>query len=271
MFFEAKNKSNATWKATDQGYYFYVDGQDVGKDTVNSRCGPHAVVYYKSNDTTYILDEYVKRKDNKERPAEILTIGDTVYWMREDNGFRLIRKGQDIAPQTANMTVHQEFLVYLIPENTTFLLDEFKKVKNGAFQPARILSTSAPAHWYASRDNFFIIHKERSMSVDVRFTHIDQDLLVYDPSITTTFVLHNYVNLRDNTLHPAAVLSESVVACWRAWDSRYVLYCQGKPLTKGLSHQVLGNDLAVLSDELQTMFNLSDFRNKQDNTLRPVG
>ncbi len=336
MFFKSK-KGKVTWKANDEGYFFYKNGEDVGSDTLNVKCGDHALVYLKENNGTYFLENFSGKRDMTERPAKLLADDDTVFWVRDGDGFRVIIQGIDMAPEAVNIFNGDDLLVYLEENNTTYLLHNFKKAKENNPQKAEVLSDTDYAFWTAEKDNFIVFYKGKSITGNIDYarlydsmiiyyetdnatiylenywkkkdgrlrparilsttdtafwlkdgngfklldkarpihgestnSRIDHNILVYHEKSGATYFIPNFFSAKETELFPAIILSRRAEVVWRASNNRYEIWYHGKKLTKGLSHQPLGNDLAVMSDELNLMMHLPGFRQKQDNKLRAV-
>lgn len=61
------------WKATpENGYWLFIDGNDVSKETTYKWEGDDLKVYYKKTNTTYLLRDFKNSQDNTIRSAEII-------------------------------------------------------------------------------------------------------------------------------------------------------------------------------------------------------
>jgi hypothetical protein len=61
------------WKATaENGYWLYLDGIDISKETTYKWDGNDLKVFYKKTNTTYLLRDFKNNLDNTIRPAEIV-------------------------------------------------------------------------------------------------------------------------------------------------------------------------------------------------------
>lgn len=66
-------KTIPLWKATeDDGYWLFVDGVDISKETTYEWSGDDLKVYHEATKTYYLLEDYSKNLDNTLRPAEII-------------------------------------------------------------------------------------------------------------------------------------------------------------------------------------------------------
>lgn len=66
-------KTLPLWKATaDDGYWLFVDGIDISRETTYDWSGKDLKVYHKATKTYYLLEDYNKNLDNTLRPAEVL-------------------------------------------------------------------------------------------------------------------------------------------------------------------------------------------------------
>jgi hypothetical protein len=60
------------WKATpDNGYWLYINGIDISKETTYKWAGKDLKVYHEKTNTTYLLRDFNNNQDNTIRPAEI--------------------------------------------------------------------------------------------------------------------------------------------------------------------------------------------------------
>jgi hypothetical protein len=66
-------KTLPLWKATaDDGYWLFVDGIDISKETTYEWSDNDLKVYHKVTKTYYLLEDYNKNLDNTLRPAEVI-------------------------------------------------------------------------------------------------------------------------------------------------------------------------------------------------------
>jgi hypothetical protein len=66
-------KTLPLWKATaDDGYWLFVDGADISKETTYKWSDKDLKVYHKTTRTYYLLKDYNKNLDNTFRPAEVI-------------------------------------------------------------------------------------------------------------------------------------------------------------------------------------------------------
>ena len=66
-------KTLPLWKATaDDGYWLFVDGIDISRETTYGWSGKNLKVYHKATKTYYLLEDYNKNLDNTLRPAEVV-------------------------------------------------------------------------------------------------------------------------------------------------------------------------------------------------------
>ncbi len=66
-------KTVPLWKATvDDGYWLFIDGIDISRETTYEWSGKDLKVYHKATKTYYLLEEYNKNLDNTLRSAEVV-------------------------------------------------------------------------------------------------------------------------------------------------------------------------------------------------------
>jgi hypothetical protein len=66
-------KTLPLWKATeDDGYWLFVDGIDISRETTYEWSGKDLKVYHKPSKTYYLLEDYNKNLDNTLRSAEVV-------------------------------------------------------------------------------------------------------------------------------------------------------------------------------------------------------
>ena len=66
-------KTLPLWKATaDDGYWLFVDGIDISRETTYEWSGKDLKVYHQATKTYYLLEDYNKNLDNTLRPAEVV-------------------------------------------------------------------------------------------------------------------------------------------------------------------------------------------------------
>ncbi len=337
MFFKSK-KEKATWKASDAGFHFYLDDEDIGHSTTNIFNGRDLLIYYPEKNTLYLLKNYSASLDGKIREAEIVKESENILWSRNGDNFYIIQDGKNIATEITQILVGEDIFMYHKNSKTTFLLKSFHKAENFELQKAEVLSDSASIFWYGNNAGMSILMEGKNISTEIQWAQsansiiayyspsnitfqmtdyyknkdgklrpgkilsnfetsfwagnskgfriiekginitaevvniqVDNSLFIYHEKTNTTYMLQDFFKKRDDKIHPAKVLSKTIEAYWMAKDGKLKLIYHGKILSKGVTTQAMGNDLAVMSAEHGIMFQIVGYKQHQDGKLRPVG
>ncbi len=151
--------------------------------------------------------------------------------------------------------------------------EEKQKQKEEAEVKSSIEQKQYEVSWRRVEKSFWL-YKEGNLISGIGKTAsawFDNDLLVFHKESKITYVLENYKNLADNKLRPAKILGQHEVY-WRGHDNLYWLYKQGNLISSGgkTTSTWSGNDLIVYHKASKTKYVLKNYRNLQDNALRPA-
>ena len=107
----------------------------------------------------------------------------------------------------------QDYLVYLKNTRTTYLLLDFKNIKDDKLRPAKKLGQHE-AYWRSDKGSFNIYRAGSNISQDKKFKRFwkGNDLYVLDDVYNNTYLLKGIKNLHDNQLRPAIIIQKTIDA-----------------------------------------------------------
>lgn len=96
---------------------------------------------------------------------------------------------------------------------------------------------------------------------------VNEDLLVFDPLASRTFLFENFTLLDDSTLRQAKEFERGAPPLYRVKDGKYWLYVKGEQITDVSTFQSV-NDLIVTDNATGIRYRIRDFYILDDNILR---
>lgn len=202
--------------------------------------------------------------------SSISTSSSSVYWRATQEGFWLYLKGEEIKG-TESIYAGNDVLAYHAPTNTTYLFRNYKYSMDNTLRSGEIISTSHTTFWRADEEGFRLYDKGGAVT-GTQTVYSGDDLIVYDPAKTTTFLLRNYSGSLDDKLRTAEVLSRSAGTLsggifWRASETGFYLYEKGQEIT-GTTSVYAGNDVIAYQPGSNTTYLFRNYAYSKDNKLR---
>ena len=180
----------------------------------------------------------------------------------------------DVTEDTESHYIGDDVIAYDKTGKKTVILKNYK-TQGAEKKPAKVLLPQSAAYWKRTSDlNRFNIY-DKGLKVTenkVVANQIDEDLIVYCPSNEATYLIVDYVLIKDEHLHPVHKLIPQARAYWKAvWPGKlFYLYDRGKSIAAEAQSYFEGNDLIVVHPSENIRFRLENYKELQDNTFRPA-
>jgi hypothetical protein len=167
--------------------------------------------------------------------------------------------------QNVRRTVSDKSNKLQIPWESTSLTNDFYFVnKNPGTIKAKINAT-----WKRVDAGYFFYINNEEIGSRLSQAWSDNDILVYDPVSNTTCLLENYNNSPTNQILPAKILDNSTSVFYRVKEGSYYLYVKGEQIAARTTSTYVDNDVLVYDEQTNTTYILKDYRNSDNNKLRP--
>ncbi|WP_185114003.1 caspase family protein [Fulvivirga imtechensis] len=260
---------NIFWKSKDNMFLFFVKGEQIATSTSSAFSNNDLLVYYDKTGATYLLKNFSNLQDNQLREAQLLSDQRSVFWSAFDNKYHLYVKGKNIAPETSSTWRGSDLEVVHTASQTTYLLKNFANLQDRQLRTASILESSNRVQWRAENNLFYVQENNKDIQLETVYAMAGNDLLVYHPQTTKTYLLENYSHLQDNQWRPVRLLSTSSSSVfWMAENNVYWLYVQGKQIAQETTNEADGNHLLVRHSSSGSRYRLTDFYSLQDKKIR---
>ncbi len=262
--------SNAFWRATDEGYWFYIKGKGVQQETIMSHFDEHRLVYYPSTGTYYLVRNYDQFQDGKLRPAELLYTTNGTFWRANSEYYYLYVNGEQIAYRTNSQWSGNDLIVYDEEGGYSYLLKDYYNHKDNTLRSAEIVSGPGLVTWKRENNTYFMYRNgQQFASEDNTITvYSGNDLLVFEKSTKQSFLLPDWKNRADGTIRDAKVLYSPINAFWSRSGNTYWFYVEGKIVYENLTSEWNGDDLEVYDAITERTYVFPNYANSDDNTLR---
>jgi hypothetical protein len=258
------------WRNENGLFWLYINGKAVQSGSRNGWIQDDLVVFVEKTRTHYLLKNYRNLNKNTLQPAQVVASPNQTLWASEKGKYWLFVKGEARHKDSASEWIDKSLLVYVPALEQYYLLKDYKVYNDRTLRPATPVYSLNRTLWRNKDWNFWVYVNGKSYGKSVRWVWLDLDLLVYIPELNRYYQLQNYKNRADNVLRPALPLVSQNGTMWRRKDNLYWLYVDGKPVSKESSSSWKGNDLLVSVPSLNRRFVLTNYKNRDDNTLRPA-
>ncbi|MCK4943580.1 MAG: caspase family protein [Candidatus Aminicenantes bacterium] len=257
------------WRNENGLFWLYVNGKSCN-NIKSDWTGDDVLAFVPSLQRYYLLEDYRHRNDNTLRPAHPLESPNQTLWSNEKGKYWLFVQGVARHKDSLSEWIDNSLLVYVPALEQYYLMRDYKQYGDRVFRPAESLYSPNGTLWRNQNGNFWIYANGKSYGSSTRWVWIDQHILVYVPELQHYYQLENYKTRADNKLRPALPLVSGNGTLWRRKDNLYWLYVKGKPIHTESTSSWQGNDLLVSVSSLNQQFVLQNYKNRDDNTLRPA-
>ncbi len=193
------------WKADEQYYWLYVDGEQIAKKTWATWSGNDLIVNDEEAGRAYRLNDYYNKKDNTLRTADIISGEGIITWKRKENTYWLYRRGTEISGSTVSSWSNDDLLVYEPSTKQIYLLPGYKDSGNGEIREAETLFSKDAAFWRRKENTYWLYVEGEVISQDTEAAWKGNDLEVYHEKNDRTYVLPDYKNSGDDRLRTAHI------------------------------------------------------------------
>ena len=121
--------------------------------------------------------------------------------------------------------------------------------------------------WWLNYDGKYQLYYDGLKITETNRVLVDEDLLVFDPNASRTFLFEDFTLFDDSTLRQAKEFERGAPPLYRVKDGRYWLYVKGQQITDVKTFQSV-NDLVVTDNATGVRYRIRDFYILNDNTLR---
>lgn len=260
----------AEWQSDGTSYWLYVDDIAIQNETVGNWSGSDLIVYHDKTKRTYLFRNYSGGGDNRRYPAELLSSYYEAFWKATSEGYWIFYKGNTIQKETVNSWTNDDLLVYHSPTKANYLLRNYEIHKDGQLRPVEVLYSSSSAFWRTNGKEYWLYVNGETVNTETISEWYDNDLLVFRLSTGLYYHFKEYTNRGDNQLRPAEIFTAPNKALWRATETGYWLYQDGKAINAETTSEWSGNDLIVTHTSTGRQYNFRNYENYKDNVLRPA-
>ena len=194
-----------------------------------------------------------------------------ITWKRDEKSYWVYLNGQDIAGRLKGAWSETNWLVYDPVSNNTYLLEDFYNQPVNQELAAKVLGNENDAWWRLDSKFYYLYVKGEDIGTRTKRFVVDNDLLVFDETTNTTYLLKNYTSSADNNFRPAIMFDNSESAFWRQMKNTYWLYAKGEEIQFRTKCSQANNDLLVYDSQTNTTYLLQGYNAESTDTqLKPA-
>lgn len=263
-------QESVSWVKLGDGFYMLNGAETINIENDGSYCNEHLVIYLDGMGGMYLLPNYKTCELNTFFKAHLLANKDEfVYYKKDDNKYELFCNYENLGADSVAIYNDDDIIIYLPDRNITLILPSIKQAETDNFYLPRVLSGEGNVFWSTVGEGYKLIDCGEHIAHEVgdHFSWIGKHVLIYHPPTTSTYLLQDYGNMKDNKLRPALLVSNSAQFIWKAVNNKCFIWYQAKKVGD-CEYQMVGNDLMVMPKSLKMMLKLENFAHRQDNVLR---
>jgi hypothetical protein len=270
-------RSGILWRhdGANKKYGLYVNGQSIASRCEKSYCGDHYIVYDPAERKTYLLEDFKDLKDNQLRAGKLLGAGPSIFWRHDgvNNKYGLYVNGQSITSRCEKSYCGDHYIVYDPQEQKTYLLEDFRNLKDNQVRAGKLLGTGPSVFWRHDGVNnkYGLYVNGQAVASRSEETYCNDDYIVYDPQERKTYLLENFRNLKDGRVRAGKLLGTGPSIFWRhdGLNNKFALYVNGESIASRCEKSFSEDDYILYDPVDKKRYVLENFRNLNDNQLRP--
>jgi hypothetical protein len=265
-----KKDVQAYWLHAEDGFYFYVNNENVAKRSKNTWSDTDLLVYDPVTGITGLLENYDASPLNKNLPVKIIGSGSDIFWRSKDGYYYIYVKGEQIADATAKSSyVNNDLLVYLPATNTTYLLENYTKMSDNKLHPASVLDNADFAFWSKTPEDSYYLYVKGEMIQDrVISAFAGDDLVAWDKQSNISYLLKGYATDKEHDkLRTASVLSYQDNAFWSKRNGAYWLLVKGDAIHDHTTSRWEGSDLYVTDTKTNITYILLNYESAPEDQV----
>jgi hypothetical protein len=259
-----------SWVRVKDGFFMLQGAETITLENKGSYCNEHLIIYLNDLAGIYLLPYYQNAELYTFYKAHQLAGKDEfVYYKKDDNKYELFCNYENLGADSVAIYNDDDIIIYLPDRNTTLILPSIKQAEADNFYLPQVLSGESNVFWSTVGEGYKLIDRGVHIAHEVgdHFSWIGKHVLIYHPPTTSTYLLQDYGNLKDNKLRPALLVSDSAQFIWKAANNKCFIWYQARKVGD-CEYQMVGNDLMVMPKSLKKMLKLENFAHRQDNVLR---
>lgn len=270
-------RGGISWRhdGINKKYALYVNGQSIAARCEKSYCGDHYIVYDPVERKTYLLENFRNLKDNQFRAGRLLGTGSSIFWRHDgvNKKYALYVNGRSIAAGCEKSYCGDHYIVYDPSERKTYLLENFRNLKDNRVRSGQLLGTGSSVYWRHDGVNnkYGLYVNGQSIASRSEEAYSNDDYLIYDPQERKTYLLKNFRHLKDNQVRAGQLLGTGPSIYWRydGVNNKFALYVNGESIASRCEKSFSGDDYVLYDPVEKKKYLLENFRNLGDNRLRP--
>jgi hypothetical protein len=263
----------ARWRKEGDEYRFYQSGIELTQETKTCTVDRNALLYDKTNNKNYVLENYWDIKDEELRDAREIISRSNAFWMRHENSeFRFYFEGAELTGEVNNAWFKENLMVYVPDANRYFTLSGFKNAEPFRLFTAEPIFSSNHTLWWAGDGYYYLYVRGKQIAGQTYWQWSANDLIVYDEEGQSSYRFPDYYNNSDQSPRPAEVLVAPGEITWtKNENNTYWLHRNGvdfESLDAGNAYS--GNDLLVYEKSTRQDFLLKDYSILENDVQYPA-
>ena len=261
---------NLTWKARNNQYVVYLDNQDITSETVNAGCGEHLLVYHTTTGRTFYLDYFWTKQDNVVRPGWTLPALSTTFWMSINDKYWFFDTGIDITADTKIASYDEHKVIFNTKTRQYYWCYKFNEQADGYPRSAVHVASINGTLWRYDGQYYYLYVEGDQVAARTFAQWRGNDLIVYDEAGSSSYLLADLYNRKDNMLRSAKIIASNGMIAWKKEYNRYLIYRDGESFAslENTVADVVGDDLMVYDKIYKQTYLLQDWNILNDGQLR---
>ncbi len=249
-------------------YFFYRDGLDITERTNSVGVNADLLLYDYTAGKNYLVKDFYNAPSGETDNPQPLHSGSNTFWMRnEGNSLWMYHEGLEITKMINIAYFGNNLLTFHTQTGRYYALYDYATADPGKLHPAVYTFSPNNTLWWADEKYHFLYVDGIQIAARTWFQFAGEDLLIHDPEGSSSFLIRDLENNRDQSLRPAEVLFRpGLITCTRGENNKFFPYRENQPYFNAKGASYSGRDLLVFDTLINQHILFEGFLDKPTDT-----
>ncbi len=248
------------WKANEEEYFLFKGRRDISDETSFIWVDDSLMVHHPKSNSTYFLRNFFNVSSGGKCEVDLISEEEEPIIVKNGSKVSIYQANKVVFEDTVRCLINDTAILYSVGSDTTYWIYNFSEIEDNLPQVLDDTDNERQVFWVKTEDGLKIINKGEDTTENITTHEVNDDLLVYDRSDHTTYLLKNYENEEVGEFMYAEIAAEEDDLLWyKIDDTHYNVMVHGEVQPDNISADKYGNTVVVKNSLNGKGYILKDF------------